>query len=161
VGIFSAVSDRILKAKAAQQCRDAEASLKPEYRLPPLPFAVLSLILGLLTYGWAAQRRLHWSIPVIGTVFIGLGQLLLYMVLQMYLIDSFTIYAASAVAALTAVRSVAGALLPLIALSLYERFGIGWGNTILALVCVPLLGVSWGLLRYGEQLRERWVVKNL
>jgi hypothetical protein len=83
------------------------------------------------------------------------------MVLQMYLIDSFTIYAASAVAALTAVRSVAGAFLPLIGLSLYERFGVGWGNTILAAVCLPLLGVSWALLRWGKLLRERWVIKSL
>jgi MFS family permease len=177
VGIFSAVSDRILKAKAAQQsslASDAERgtstnesslveteTLQPEYRLPPLPFAVLSLIFGLLVYGWTAQLRLHWTIPVIGTVFIGLGQLLLYMVLQMYLIDSFTIYAASAVAALTAVRSVAGAFLPLIGLSLYERFGVGWGNTILAAVCLPLLGVSWALLRWGKLLREGWVIKSL
>jgi MFS family permease len=159
--VFSAVSDKILRSRAAQNCADGETSTKPEYRLPPLPFAVLSLILGLLIYGWAAHFRVHWSIPVIGTVFIGLGQLLLYMVLQMYLIDSFTIYAASAVAAITAVRSVAGALLPLAGLSLYESFGIGWGNTLLAAVCIPLLGVSWGLLHYGEQLRERWVVKSL
>lgn len=86
---------------------------------------------------------------MIGTVFIGLRQLLLYMVLQMYLIDSFTIYVASAVAAITAVRSVAGALLPLAGLSLYERLGIGWGNTVLAAVCVLLLGVSWVLLCFG------------
>lgn len=164
VMVFSAVSDRILKSKAvqaAQDEQDADASTKPEYRLPPLPFAVLSLILGLLMYGWSAHFRIHWSVPVTGTLFIGLGQLLLYMVLQMYLIDSFTIYAASAVAAITAVRSVAGALLPLAGLSLYETLGIGWGNTLLAAVCIPLLGVSWGLLQYGERLRKTWEIKSL
>jgi len=138
-----------------------QAALKPEFRLPPLPFAVLSLIFGLLVYGWTAEFRLHWSIPVIGTVFIGCGQLLLYMVLQMYLIDSYTIHAASAVAALTAVRSVAGAFLPLIGLSLYEKFGVGWGNTLLAAVCIPLLGVSFALLRWGEWLRERSMIKSV
>jgi MFS family permease len=161
VAIFSAVSDKILKRKTAQRSPDFEVANMPEYRLPPLPYAVLSLIIGLLIYGWATHFRLHWTIPVMGTVFVGLGQLLLYMVLQMYLIDSFTIYAASAVAAITAVRSVAGALLPLAGLSLYGSFGMGWGNSLLAVVCVPLLGVSWGLLYYGQVLRERWVVDDL
>jgi MFS family permease len=167
VAIFSSVSDRIIKEKAAQA--DAEAAmtgaekkgLKPEYRLPPLPFAVLSLSLGLLLYGWTAEFRIHWIVPIFGTVFIGIGQLLLFMVLQMYLIDAFTIYAASAVAAITAVRSIAGALLPLFGLTMYERLGIGWGNSLLALVCLPLLLVSVLLVRYGEALRERFQIKNL
>ena len=135
--------------------------MRPEYRLPPLPFAVLCLALGLLLYGWTAQFRLPWIVPIIGTVFIGLGQLLLFMVLQMYLIDAFTVYAASAVAAITAVRSIAGAFLPLFGLTMYERFGIGWGNSLLALVCLPLLLVSILLIRYGEALRERFQIKNL
>jgi MFS family permease len=167
VAIFSAVSDKMIKEKATQA--DAEAAtngaekkgLKPEYRLPPLPYAVLCLLSGLLLYGWTAEFRVHWIVPIFGTVFIGIGQLLLFMVLQMYLIDSFTIYAASAVAAITAVRSIAGALLPLFGLTMYERFGVGWGNTLLALVCLPLLLVSVLLVRYGEALREKFQIKNL
>ena len=167
VAIFSAVSDKIIKAKAAKA--DAEAgstgtekkSMKPEYRLPPLPFAVLCLPLGLLLYGWTAEFRIHWIVPIIGTVFIGVGQLLLFMVLQMYLIDAFTVYAASAIAAITAVRSIAGALLPLFGLTMYDRLGIGWGNSLLALVCLPLLLVSILLIRYGEALRGRFQIKNL
>lgn len=167
VAIFSAISDKIIKAKAEQV--DAEAAstgtekkgMKPEYRLPPLPFAVLCLPLGLLLYGWTAEFRIHWIVPIIGTVFIGMGQLLLFMVLQMYLIDAFTVYAASAVAAITAVRSITGALLPLFGLSMYDKLGIGWGNSLLALVCLPLLLVSILLIRYGEALRERFQIKNL
>ncbi|EED16634.1 bicyclomycin resistance protein, putative [Talaromyces stipitatus ATCC 10500] len=168
VAIFSATSDKMIKRKAAQENAEADLTgsqkkgiIKPEYRLPPLPFAVLCLPVGLLIYGWTAELRLHWIVPIIGTVFIGVGQLLLYMVLQMYLIDSFTIYAASAVAAITAVRSIAGGLLPLFGLSIYDKFGVGWGNTLLAVVCLPLVLVSFLLIRYGETLRERFQVKNL
>lgn len=138
-----------------------QAIIKPEYRLPPLPFAVLCLPVGLLIYGWTAEWGLHWIIPIIGTVLIGIGQLLLYMVLQMYLIDSFTIYAASAVAAITAVRSIAGGLLPLFGLSIYDKFGVGWGNTLLAFVCLPLVLVSVLLIRYGQTLREKYEIKDL
>ena len=175
VAIFSATSDKMIKRKAAAAQRvDAEATatanagtddekkgMKPEYRLPPLPFAVLCLPLGLLIYGWTAELRIHWIVPIFGTVLIGAGQLLLFMVLQMYLIDAFTVYAASAVAAITATRSIAGAFLPLFGLSMYERFGIGWGNSLLALVCLPLLVVAVLLIRYGEVLRERFEIKNL
>lgn len=167
VAIFSAVSDKIIKNKAAQI--DAEApqtgvenkGMKPEYRLPPLPFALLCLPFGLLVYGWTAELRIHWIVPIIGTVFIGIGQLLSYMVLQMYLIDAFSAHAASALAAITAVRSVAGALLPLFGLTMYDKVGVGWGNTLLALVCLPLFLVSLLLIKYGEVLRERFRIKNL
>ncbi|KAJ5113437.1 bicyclomycin resistance protein [Penicillium angulare] len=169
VAVFSGISDRIMKAKANADSHCSTGitmaaqknGMRPEYRLPPLPWAVLSLAFGLLMYGWTAELRLHWIFPIIGTVFIGLGQLLLFMVLQMYLIDAFTIYAASAVAAITAVRSIAGALLPLLGLSLYDKLGIGWGNTVLAVVCLPLLVVSHLLVRYGEALREKFEIKNL
>ncbi|KAE8548379.1 hypothetical protein EYB25_008757 [Talaromyces marneffei] len=170
VAIFSATSDKMIKRKAADDddtdadmmmATPKQAIIKPEYRLPPLPFAVLCLPVGLLIYGWTAEWGLHWIIPIIGTVLIGIGQLLLYMVLQMYLIDSFTIYAASAVAAITAVRSIAGGLLPLFGLSIYDKFGVGWGNTLLAFVCLPLVLVSVLLIRYGQTLREKYEIKDL
>lgn len=167
VAIFSAISDKIIKRKAAQDDAEAEITgaqkndMKPEYRLPPLPFAVACLPVGLLVYGWTAEFHFHWIVPIVGTVFIGMGQLLLFMVLQMYLIDAFTIYAASSVAAITAVRSIAGAFLPLLGLSTYDKFGIGWGNTLLAAICLPLFLVSFLLIRYGETLRTKFQIENL
>jgi MFS family permease len=158
LAIFSGTSDKIIKQKTAES---KDGVSKPEFRLPSLPAAYLCLQFGLLMYGWTAEMRLHWVIPLIGTVFVGIGQLMSFMALQLYLIDAFQSYAASAIAVITTVRSVAGALLPLFGLRMYENIGVGWGNTLLAVVCLPLLIVALLLNRYGEAWRRRFEIKNL
>ena len=172
VAIFSATSDKQAKKQTDSVDDDdleegGSASLssatiiKPEYRLLPLPWAVLCMAFGLLTYGWTIYFGLHWMVPVLCTVFIGIGQLVLFLAIQMYLVDAFTTYAASAIAAFTVVRSIAGAVLPLCGLQLFDFLGIGWGNTLLAAVCLPLIPTAVLMIKYGESLRENYSLKDL
>lgn len=50
------------------------------------------------------------------------------MTINTYLVDAFTIHAASAMAANTVLRSIFGAVLPLCGLKMYAKLGLGWGN---------------------------------
>ena len=68
--------------------------------------------------------------------------------------DAFTLYAASALAANTVIRSVMAAVLPLAAPKLYARLGVGWGNSLLAFLALAMLPVPLLLLRYGERMRN-------
>ena len=77
------------------------------------------------------------------------------------LIDTFTIYAASALAANTVTRSIFGAVLPLCGLRMYHTLGLGWGNSLLAFISLPLIPIAFVIARYGEKLRTRYPVKNL
>lgn len=52
------------------------------------------------------------------------------------LIDSYEQFAASAIIALTVIRSLVGALLPLARPAMYATLGLGWGDTIPGLLCV-------------------------
>ena len=47
----------------------------------------------------------------------------------LYLIDSYSLHAASAIAANAVVRYVLGAALPLTATYLYNNLGLGWAGT--------------------------------
>lgn len=47
------------------------------------------------------------------------------------MIIAYTKYAASAIAASSVLRSIAGGLVPLAGIPLYDRLGLGWGNTLL------------------------------
>lgn len=167
VGIFSSTSDRYIKKKAAEADAEAESTggakegMKPEYRLPTLPYGSLLLPVGLFIYGWTAEYRIHWIVPIIGTGIIGIGILVIFLSTQMYLIDSFTIYAASALAANTVIRSIAGAVLPLAGLRMYERLGVGWGNSLLGFISLPLFPAAFAIIMYGERLRKRFEIKNL
>jgi len=84
-----------------------------------------------------------------------------FMCISMYLVDTFTVYAASALAANTVIRSVMGAVLPLAGQKMYDTLGLGWGNSLLAFVALALVPVPWVLLKWGEPLRKRFAIKDL
>lgn len=90
-----------------------------------------------------------------------MGNLLIFMAINLALVDTFTIYAASALASNTVVRSTFGAVLPLCGLKMYAKLGLGWGNSLLAFIAVAMIPVSFLLLKYGERLRTRFQIKNL
>lgn len=83
------------------------------------------------------------------------------MAISMYLVDAFAIYAASAMAANTVARSIAGAVLPLAGLRMYEVLGLGWGNSLLGFIALAMVPVPFILQKYGERLRTKYEVKNL
>lgn len=82
----------------------------------------------------------------------------------MYLVDAFTIYAASALASNAVLRSILGAVLPLAAPSMYDRLGLGWGNSLLgfiALVMVPApLGRAAVRGVFADALRHQGSVRG-
>lgn len=145
--IFGVISDRIVKKKSAN------GVMKPEYRLPPLIPGSLVIPIGLFWYGWSAHARVHWILPIIGTMWIGLGVLATFMPIQTYLVDAYGMHAASAIAANTVLRSLAGAFLPLAGPSMYEALGLGWGNSLLAFIALACAPVSYIFYRYGEKIR--------
>ena len=69
VATFGAISDRILIRKA----RANNGELKPEYRLSIIVPGGLCTPIGLFIYGWTAQYRVFWLVPIIGTSLIGAG----------------------------------------------------------------------------------------
>lgn len=129
---------------------------RPEFRIPMmLPGAIL-IPMGLVTYGWTAEYRTHWIGPDIGAVIFTTGVIIGFQCIQSYLVDAYTRYAASAVAATTVLRSLAGFAFPLFAPSLYARLDYGWGNTLLAFIGIA---IGWSapivLWNYGPMLRGR------
>jgi hypothetical protein len=77
----------------------------------------------------------------------------------MYLVDAYTRYAASAIAAIRVLQSVVGAVLPLAGQPMYERLGLGWGNSVLGFIALVFIPVPWLFFKYGEALRTRCPVK--
>lgn len=75
------------------------------------------------------------------------------MSISTYLVDAFTLHAASAMAANTVLRSLLGALLPLAGPKMYATLGLGWGNSLLAFIALAMCPIPWVFLKYGERLR--------
>jgi len=126
----------------------------PEDHLPPMVIGAILVPVGLFIYGWTAQYEVHWIVCIIGTGIFGLGVLLGFMPVQLYLVETYTIYAASAIASNTVVRSLLGAVLPLASQKLYDNLGYGWGNSLLGFIAVAFIPVSLGFLKYGAKIRS-------
>ncbi|KAF2170000.1 hypothetical protein M409DRAFT_64388 [Zasmidium cellare ATCC 36951] len=128
----------------------------PEYRLPlVLPFSLL-IPLGIFIYGWSAQTRTHWIVPNIGCAILAVGLIVCFNCAQGYVVDTYTTYAASATGAAAFVRTMCGFSFPLFAPGMYEKLGVGWGNSLLGFVSLSLGMVAPVLLwRYGPWLRGR------
>lgn len=128
----------------------------PEFRVPLMFLGSAMVPIGLFIYGWTAYYRTHWIFPNIGAATFSAGIIIGSQCIQTYLVDAYTMYAASAVGAAVVLRSLAGFGFPLFAPYMYAALDYGWGNSVLAL-CGIVLGVPAPLLvwKYGQKLRER------
>lgn len=132
---------------------------EPEMRLPTTIFFGMLIPISFFWYGWATHEHAHWIVPIIGLLPFGVGMMGILMPVQTYLIDAFGLYAASAVAALTVLRCLFGAVLPLAAPRMYETLGLGWGNSLLGFVAVGMIPFPALIYRWGGVVRKRWPVK--
>lgn len=129
---------------------------RPEYRLPLCLLGMIILPIGLFVFGWTAQNRTHWSLPLLGSFLTGLATILCFQTILVYLVDAFIPYSASATACAVLVRSVLAAIFPLFAQQLYEALGFGWGSSLLAFISMAGIPVPIILFIYGERLRNKY-----
>ncbi|KJA23932.1 hypothetical protein HYPSUDRAFT_184646 [Hypholoma sublateritium FD-334 SS-4] len=127
---------------------------EPEFRLPSMFPSTILMPFGLLLAGWAAEKKLHWIVTDIGMAFVGASMILTFQCVQTYIVDAFTLHAASALAVVSCLRSIAGFGFPLFAPVLYEKLGYGKGNTVLACLAIGLgCPAPFLLWVYGKRIR--------
>lgn len=138
--------------------RKNNGEAKPEYRLPLANIGAVLIPLSLFWFAWTVQYKVHWVVPLLSTVFFGLGQITILNTVQNYYIDSFSKYAASAIAAGAVFRSIVGGILPLGAPALFEKVGYGWGVSVFAFLSVALSPAPVLFYRFGGWLREKFAI---
>lgn len=106
-----------------------------------------------MDHRWCAEEKVQWAAPLFGTLVLGIGIIIAFMCVQTYLIDAFTVYAASAIAANTVLRSIFGCVLPLCGLQMYDTLGYGWGNSLLGFLALAMIPIPWFFFTYGERMR--------
>jgi hypothetical protein len=129
---------------------------RPEFRVPAMIVGSFIIPVGLFWYGWSAQAHAHWILPNIGAAIFCAGTISCFQAMQTYIVDSYTRYAASGIAAAVVMRSLCGFGFPLFAQSLYAKLGYGWGNSVLAFVGIAL-GIPAPIIfwKFGERLRAK------
>ena len=128
---------------------------RPEFRVPLMIPGSLLVPTGLFIYAWTAEKHTHWIGPNIGVALFTAGVVIGSQCMQTYLVDAYTRYAASAIAAATVLRSLAGFGFPLFAPTMYDSLGYGWGNSLLGFFAIGLgVPAPFFIWFYGQKLRE-------
>ncbi|KAJ5895001.1 hypothetical protein N7495_006692 [Penicillium taxi] len=127
----------------------------PEARLPPTMFGGIAIPIGLFWFAWTNYTSIPWIVCVLATAPFGFGMVFVFLGIMNYLIDAYTIYAASVLAANSIIRSLFGAVFPLFTTYMYRNLGIHWASCIpafLALICVPFPFIFY---KYGAAIRRK------
>lgn len=98
----------------------------PEFRLPFLQVGMVIVPMGLIIFGWGAEKQTHWIVPLVGACIFGLGMLMGYVCIHTYLVDSFDQFAASALAAAVITRCIITSIFTIVGFQLYRRLGYAW-----------------------------------
>lgn len=81
--------------------------------------------------------------------------ILIYISANSYIVDSYSAFAASAIAAKTLLRSEIGASVPLFVNQMFHNMGFQWAGLLLALVAVAIAPIPFIFFKYGEGIRRK------
>ncbi|KAJ3719190.1 MFS polyamine transporter [Lentinula raphanica] len=157
---------------------------EPEYRVPTIVPASIFFPAGIFITGWAAQAHVHWFVVDLGIFFVGASMILAFQAIQIYIVDVFTLYAASVcnlltrgtvapwasvavaffflsffrftgIASVSCLRSFCGFGFPLFAEAMFDSLGYGKGCSILGCVAIVIgCPAPWILWFYGRRIRS-------
>ncbi|CAH0035554.1 unnamed protein product [Clonostachys rhizophaga] len=157
--IWFGVDSAMAMKRTKEQNTESEA--EPEVRLRLLPPGAIILPAGFFIYGWTTHFQTHWLGPLAGLFINGVGSILIIMVISVYLVDAYDRYAASALAANTVMRSIAGAIIPLCGLKMYKQLGLGWGNSLLGFIGIASIPILLIVQRHGARIRQKFDASTL
>lgn len=127
----------------------------PEYRFFSIKIGVFIVPIGLLIMGWTAYRKIHWLIPIIGSAIYGFGTIFVFNGIFGYTVDAYRLYAASAMAINSFIRSIMAGVFPLFGLQMYSKLTVHWANTLLAGLGIILIPVAFWFSKHGKTLRDQ------
>ncbi|KAJ5145123.1 hypothetical protein N7448_002515 [Penicillium atrosanguineum] len=155
IGVISSVGLNIWNQYRYNRiAKEANGRAVPEARLPPMAIGAIFFVVGAFWFAWTAEPPHHWILPCLAALFIGIGFNCIFQQCLNFLIDVYGIYAASSTAAVTYLRSIMAAGLPLAAKPMIGALGVGPGVSIIGAVAAALLPIPFLFMKYGPRLRK-------
>jgi MFS family permease len=157
IGVLSAVFINLANQPRYRRISAAAGGKPvPEARFAPVAFAGFIFVAGLFWFGWTAGD-INVSVwhPIVASGLIGCGFNVIFNQCVNVLVDTYGIYAASAVSANTFLRSIMAAGFPLLAKPMLYGMGVGPAISVLGAVASSLIVVPFLFMKYGFELRKR------
>lgn len=94
----------------------------PEARMGQARFGAFLLPISLFWFAWTSYRSIHWIVPIVGSSLFGAGIYIVILGVLNYVVDSYQVFSASALAGVILVRNIVGCVFPLFAVSISNSF---------------------------------------
>ncbi|KAJ5086372.1 hypothetical protein NUU61_007679 [Penicillium alfredii] len=154
-GMIVLVDTRLRQGKIERGEKKMEDSV-PEDRLPLAMIGGIGFSATMFWFAWSAEYNdVHWIVPTLAGCFLSSALLLIFVSYLNYLVDCYLMYAASAIAANTIVRSACGAAAPLFTNQMFTAMGVGGGGSLIGGVAALLAVIPFLFYKYGKQIRIR------
>lgn len=137
--------------------RDPETGkVPPEAMVSIVCIAAVLIPTGELWFAWTcAPASIPWIVPILAGMLFGCGNAGVFIYASNYLTDSYGVYAASALAGNSVMRSILGGVMPLVGTYLYDGLGPNWAGTLLGLLEVAIIPIPFVFYKYGYKIRMR------
>ncbi|KIV92963.1 hypothetical protein PV10_04214 [Exophiala mesophila] len=110
---------------------------------------------GMFVYAWTSYPSFPWIAPAIGLAMVGFGIDIVVIGIADYVVDSYSKYAGSAVAAVVLGENIFAAFLPLSTMAMYSNLGFQWASTLLGFLALLLSFIPVVIIPFGRRIRAR------
>ncbi|KAH8104536.1 MFS general substrate transporter [Cristinia sonorae] len=125
----------------------------PEMRLIIGMAGAIITPISLYWLAFTTYPSVHWVVPLLSTVFLGIGVVFCFTAVFTYLVVAYRPVAASAMAGNTFIRTTFAAAFPLFAGQMYERLGTVGATALLAGLTTVIAPLPFVFYRIGARLR--------
>lgn len=133
----------------------------PEERLVVMMGMGWLMPAGIFIFAWTSKPNIHWIAPCIGIAVLSCGFFTIFQNCLNYLVDTFTRYAASSIAATTFVRSIFGGVFVIVGTYLFNNMGINWGASLLGFIALGMIPIPFVFYMFGAKTRARNPYSNI
>ncbi|KAH3688989.1 hypothetical protein WICPIJ_000048 [Wickerhamomyces pijperi] len=155
--VLGGVACYVLEGKYIVAMEKNNGKPVPEERLTPMLYGCIAFPVGLFWFTWTGNwpHKVHWMAPTAAGTFIGFGLITIFNASINYIIDSYLIFAASALAGNAFLRAACACAFPLFATQMFHNLGVNWAGLLLSGFGFLLIPVPFLFYRFGKKIRTK------
>lgn len=153
IGCVYCMLDSRRYVKIAKASPDGRAP--PEVRLVPSMSGAVAIPVGLFWFAWTNYPSIHWIVSILAGVPFGFGIVVEFISIKTYLVDAYTVFAASAMASTVVLRSLFGASFPLFTTYMFHNLGVHWAASLPAFLALAAAPLPFVFYKWGYDIRMK------
>lgn len=159
IGVGSCLSiacEPLIRRMINSHAKDPETGrVPPEASVSIMCIAAILVPIGELIFAWTSLPKVHWIVSIMAGIPFGAGNTIIFIYASNYIAGSYGIYAASALAGNSVLRSIVGGTLPLAGTTMLKNLTPQWAGTLLGVLEILCIPIPFVFYKWGHQIRQK------